>query len=126
EADDGNLNPAEQPAGQDAAVTRYHPEVGVDQHRDDKSEGLDAARDLADLSGAMRARVLGIELELGDRMIGYLTSAPGLIAAPRMSLGGPSLHQRFQSSQMSVGRSSRPRSPRSNNPIDLMFASTIF
>ena len=58
-------------------MTCDHLEFGIKQHRNDKSEGLDAARDLADLPGAMRARIVGIELELGERTVGHLNSAPG-------------------------------------------------
>lgn len=63
EGDGGNFSVAEQLAGQYTAVAGDHFAVGVDQYRHIEPETLDAARDLADLPGAMRARVLGIELE---------------------------------------------------------------
>ena len=56
-------------------------------------------RDLADLPGAMRTRVLGVELELGNRTIGYLNSQAGLIGLSCEMSGGFS-HKRSQSSRV--------------------------
>jgi hypothetical protein len=72
----------------------------------------------------MRARVLGIELELGDRAMGYLKSGPGLVEiSPGMFLIGSSWHRRFQRS-LNVGR--RNLVARASQPIELTIARVIF
>jgi hypothetical protein len=43
-----------------------HLSLRVDQHRHVEAEGLDAARDLADLSWRMSARILRVEFELDN------------------------------------------------------------
>src|ERR1700677_1401160 len=86
-----------------------HFSLRVDQHRHVEAERLDAPRDLPDLPGAMRARVLRIELELGDRAISYLKSSLVPVEVSRgMFLTGSSLHQGSKVSKMSLGVSWSP------------------
>src|ERR1700738_3308996 len=86
ERDGRNFRVAEQRAGQYTAVAGDHFAVGVDQYRHIEPERVDAARDLADLPGAMRAWVLGIQLELGDRAIDHLNPSRGFIDTFHSSL----------------------------------------
>jgi hypothetical protein len=79
ERDRGNVGVAELLAGENAAVAGDHFAAGVDQYRYIEPERVDAARDLADLPGAVHAWVPGIELELGDRAIDHLNSSRGFI-----------------------------------------------
>jgi hypothetical protein len=67
--DGRNLAPTEPLAGQDAPMARDDVQIDVDQDRDIEPEGLDAFGDLADLRGAMLARVAGIGLQLLDRNV---------------------------------------------------------
>ena len=70
EPDGRHLAPAEMPAGEQATMTRHNVQFGVDEHRHVKAEALDAARDLLDLRTAMQTRVVGIELEMLDGLVG--------------------------------------------------------
>jgi hypothetical protein len=64
-----DLAPSQQTARHDAAVSGNHLTLTVDQHRDVKSEGLDAARDLTDLLWTVCARISWIELQFGERPV---------------------------------------------------------
>jgi hypothetical protein len=44
-------------------------ELGIDEHRDVKAEGLDAVGDLPDLLLAVQPRVRGVGFELVDRPV---------------------------------------------------------
>ena len=100
--------------------------TGIGQHRRDEAKRRDAVRNLADLSGAMRARVLGIELELGDRAIGYLNSAPGLVRSSGGLLLGLFLHEWFQCSHFGRAKQSLARGCSLQHAIDLTCVSIIF
>jgi hypothetical protein len=86
ERDGRNVRVAELLTGQYTAVAGDHFAVGVDQYWDIEPERVDAARDLADLPGRMRARVLGIELELGDQAIDHLNPSRGFVNDSHSSL----------------------------------------
>jgi hypothetical protein len=64
----------------DAAMTGQHSEVRVHQHRNIEAEGLNATRDLADLSWAVHTRVVGVQLQLEQRTVDDRDAAfsPGL------------------------------------------------
>jgi hypothetical protein len=62
ERDGWDLGPAELAAGEDPAMPGDDIALVVDQGRDGEAEGLDRARQLLDLLGAVPARVLGLEL----------------------------------------------------------------
>lgn len=83
EADHRHLGPTEMLAGQHPAVAGHHPALAVDEHGHVEAEGLDAARDLADLLRAVQAGVAPVELEPGDRPV--LDAEP----AGRHGAGGP-------------------------------------
>ena len=75
ETDGGYLAPAEQLASHDAAVPGDDLALRVNQHRHVEAEGLDTARDLAYLPGAMDARIFWVESQLGERPIDPLSRA---------------------------------------------------
>src|ERR1700687_5881319 len=100
QTDGGYLCPTEPQRRQNAAVPCDDLLLGIDQHRHDKSERLDAARNLADLSGRVYARIVRIKLQLGERTIDYLNSTSGLIeTSPGIYVDGASLHEWFQPSR---------------------------
>jgi hypothetical protein len=65
------LAAAELAASEQPAVTGDHVELGIDEHRDVKAEGLDAVGDLPDLLLAVEPRVRGVGFELVDRPVDY-------------------------------------------------------
>jgi len=71
--------PAEQLASPDAAVTGQHSEVSVHQHRDIEAESFDTTRDLSDLSWAVNARVIGVQLQLVQRSVDDADAAFSLV-----------------------------------------------
>jgi hypothetical protein len=69
DANGWNFGPSELPTSQYPTVTCYYLAVLIDQDRDVKAERLNAARDLADLSFAVKSRIVRIELKTLNRAI---------------------------------------------------------
>src|SRR5580692_3309296 len=69
ELDCRHLVPAEYLTSIDAAMAGQHSEVRVHQHRNIEAEGLNATRNLADLSWAVHTRVVGVQLQLAQRSV---------------------------------------------------------
>jgi ParB-like nuclease domain len=79
ETDGRDFAPPQQLTGHQTAMAGDYFEIGVDQHRHIETEALYAARNLADLTRAMRARVVGVEFERGNRSIDELDPPSGSV-----------------------------------------------
>ena len=67
-----DLGHADCATGQSSAVTADYPSIAINQDRDNKTEFLDARRDLPDLFLAVPARVRRIGCQFFDRSINDL------------------------------------------------------
>jgi hypothetical protein len=72
----------EQLAGQDSTVPRDHPPLRIHQHRYVESERLDAARNLTQVPWVVNARVLWIQLQVGDLLVADLYATSTIVLHP--------------------------------------------
>ena len=77
-----HLGPAEHGAGENAAVTRDHVVVAINQNRDIEAKGPDAVGDLPDLLLTVEPRINGVGLKFSNQAVPIFknlgSAAPGL------------------------------------------------